>query len=60
MNNYQQQPRETINTQVGLNSFLTKMFGWMGLAVLVSAATAFYMVSSGAVYAMREIGRAHV
>ncbi|HIW71019.1 MAG TPA: Bax inhibitor-1/YccA family protein [Candidatus Levilactobacillus faecigallinarum] len=56
MNNYQQQPRETINTQVGLNSFLTKMFGWMGLAVLVSAATAFYMVSSGAVYAMRGTG----
>lgn len=53
MNNYQQQPRETINTQVGLNSFLTKMFSWMGLAVLVSAATAFYMVNSGAASAMR-------
>ncbi|GEO66335.1 Bax inhibitor-1/YccA family protein [Levilactobacillus spicheri] len=53
MNNFQQQPRETINTQVGLNSFLTKMFGWMGLAVLVSAATAYYMVASGSAYAMR-------
>jgi len=47
MNNYQQQPRETINTQVGLNSFLTKMFGWMGLAVLVSALTAYLMVANG-------------
>lgn len=47
MNNYQQQPRETINTQIGLNSFMTKMFSWMGLAVLVSAATAFMIVASG-------------
>ncbi|WP_125546255.1 Bax inhibitor-1/YccA family protein [Levilactobacillus lindianensis] len=43
MNNYEQQPRQTINTEVGLNGFMTKMFGWMGLAVLVSAATAFAM-----------------
>ncbi|WP_125683261.1 Bax inhibitor-1/YccA family protein [Levilactobacillus yonginensis] len=43
MNNFDQQPRTTVNTEVGLNSFLTKMFGWMGAAVLVSAVTAFYM-----------------
>ncbi|MFD1455619.1 Bax inhibitor-1 family protein [Levilactobacillus lanxiensis] len=43
MNNYDQQPRTTVNTEVGLNSFMTKMFGWMGAAVLVSAVTAFMM-----------------
>ncbi|MBY7146159.1 BAX inhibitor (BI)-1/YccA family protein, partial [Levilactobacillus brevis] len=43
MNNYDQQPRTTINTEVGLNSFLTKMFGWMGAAVLVSAVVAYWM-----------------
>ncbi|MDT6980877.1 Bax inhibitor-1/YccA family protein [Levilactobacillus zymae] len=46
MNNFQQQPRETINTQVGLNAFLTRMFGWMGASVLVSALTAYLMVAS--------------
>lgn len=44
MNNFQQQPQETINTQVGLNAFLTRMFGWMGASVLVSALTAYLMV----------------
>ncbi len=45
MNNYEQQPRQTINTEVGLNGFMTKMFGWMGLSVLVSAVTAFLMAT---------------
>ncbi|AVK62858.1 hypothetical protein C5Z26_01425 [Lactobacillus sp. CBA3606] len=42
MNNFQnnQQP-STINTQVGLRSFLTKMYGYMTLAVLVSAVTVY-------------------
>ena len=56
MNNYEQQPRETINTQVGLNRFLTKMFGWMGLAVLVSALTAYLMVTNGSASMMRGGG----
>ncbi|QMU07834.1 Bax inhibitor-1/YccA family protein [Levilactobacillus suantsaii] len=46
MNNFQQQPQETINTQVGLNAFLTRMFGWMGASVLVSALTAYLMVAN--------------
>ncbi|ETY74450.1 Bax inhibitor-1/YccA family protein [Lactiplantibacillus fabifermentans] len=38
MNNFQNDPQpQTINTQVGLRSFLTKMYGFMTLAVLVSA-----------------------
>ncbi|AYM03447.1 Bax inhibitor-1/YccA family protein [Levilactobacillus yiduensis] len=44
MNNYDQQPRTTVNTEVGLNSFMTKMFGWMAAAVLVSAVTAYLMI----------------
>lgn len=34
--------RVIVNDSAGLNSFLTKMFGWMGLSVLVSAIVAFY------------------
>ncbi|CAM3080821.1 Bax inhibitor-1/YccA family protein [Lactiplantibacillus plajomi] len=42
MNNFQNDPQpRTINTQVGLRSFLSKMYGFMALAVLVSAATAY-------------------
>jgi FtsH-binding integral membrane protein len=43
MNNFQQEPQNprTINTQVGLRSFLAKMYGYMSLAVLVSAIVAF-------------------
>lgn len=42
MNNFQNDPQpRTINTQVGLRSFLTKMYGYMSLAVLVSAITVY-------------------
>lgn len=44
MNNYpneQQEARRVVNNAAGLNAFLTRMYGWMSLAVLVSAATAF-------------------
>ncbi|MFC6180860.1 Bax inhibitor-1/YccA family protein [Lactiplantibacillus daowaiensis] len=44
MNNFQQEPQQgprTINTQVGLRSFLTKMYGYMSLAVIVSAVVAY-------------------
>lgn len=39
MNNYD--GRRVVNADVGLNAFMTKMFAWMGLAVLVSAGTSF-------------------
>ncbi|MCT0163044.1 Bax inhibitor-1 family protein, partial [Lactiplantibacillus pentosus] len=42
MNNFQNDPQpRTINTQVGLRSFLTKMYGFMTVAVLVSALTVY-------------------
>ncbi|VDG19898.1 Bax inhibitor-1/YccA family protein [Lactiplantibacillus mudanjiangensis] len=44
MNNFQQEPQQgprTINTQIGLRSFLTRMYGYMALAVLVSAVVAY-------------------
>lgn len=42
MNNFSQEPqRTTVNAYAGLNSFLTKMYGFMTLAVLVSAFVAF-------------------
>lgn len=47
MNNYpneQPEARKVVNNAAGLNTFLTKMYGWMSLAVLVSAATAFWLV----------------
>lgn len=43
MNNYDEQPRRVINTDVGLNKFLTKMYGWMAVAVLLSAFSAYYV-----------------
>lgn len=49
MNNYpneQQEARRVVNNAAGLNAFLTKMYGWMSLAVLVSAATAFLVSGS--------------
>ncbi|WP_172189901.1 Bax inhibitor-1/YccA family protein [Lentilactobacillus kribbianus] len=44
MNNYQDD-RRMVNNAVGFNDFLTKMYGWMSLAVLISAATAYFMSS---------------
>ncbi|MCT3398195.1 Bax inhibitor-1/YccA family protein [Lentilactobacillus hilgardii] len=38
--------RRVVNNAAGLNAFLTKMYGWMSLAVLVSAATAFLTVTA--------------
>ncbi|EHO50943.1 Bax inhibitor-1/YccA family protein [Lentilactobacillus kisonensis] len=38
--------RKMVNNAAGLNAFLTKMYGWMSLAVLVSAATAFLISNS--------------
>ncbi|ORN06800.1 Bax inhibitor-1/YccA family protein [Lentilactobacillus parabuchneri] len=49
MNNYpneQQEARRVVNNAAGLNAFLTRMYGWMSLAVLVSAATAFLVTGS--------------
>ncbi len=40
MNNFEQQPRRVVNDVSGLNGFLTRMYGWMALAVLVSALSA--------------------
>lgn len=40
MDNYSQEPRREVN-MVGLNSFLTRMYGLMSLAVIVSAFTAY-------------------
>ncbi|MTV82624.1 Bax inhibitor-1/YccA family protein [Secundilactobacillus folii] len=48
MNNYDEQPRRVVNADVGLNSFLTKMYGWMGLAVLLSAVSAYFFATSPA------------
>ncbi|GEP19147.1 Bax inhibitor-1/YccA family protein [Pediococcus argentinicus] len=36
-----EQPRNLINTQVGLNRFLTKMYGWMAAAVAFSGIIAY-------------------
>ncbi|CCI82144.1 Bax inhibitor-1/YccA family protein [Lactobacillus hominis] len=42
MNNFSQEPQRTsVNATTGLNSFLTKMYGFMTLAVLISAFVAF-------------------
>ena len=41
MNNYSDE-RRVVNDSAGLNQFFTKIYGWMSLAVLVSAATAYY------------------
>jgi len=51
MINYDQQPRTTINAEVGLNAFLTRMFGWMATAVLISAVTSYLMMSQLSVVA---------
>lgn len=48
MNNYDEQPRRVINADVGLNRFLTKMYGWMALAILLSAVAAFYVSTTPA------------
>ncbi|KRK49212.1 integral membrane protein, interacts with FtsH [Secundilactobacillus kimchicus JCM 15530] len=45
MNNFEQQPRRVVNDVSGLNGFLTRMYGWMALAVLVSALSAFYVLT---------------
>ncbi|AEV95406.1 Bax inhibitor-1/YccA family protein [Pediococcus claussenii] len=36
-----EEPRNVINTQVGLNRFLTKMYGWMAAAVAFSGIISF-------------------
>ena len=47
MNNYIQEPqRREVNAAVGLNAFLTRMYGIMTLAVLVSAATAYLSMTA--------------
>lgn len=42
----EQNERRVVNNAAGLNAFLTKMYGWMSLAVLISAATAFLTVNA--------------
>ncbi|GAX01234.1 Bax inhibitor-1/YccA family protein [Secundilactobacillus silagei] len=46
MNNFDEQPRRVINADVGLNKFLTKMYGWMAVAVLLSAVAALYVTTT--------------
>lgn len=47
VNNYTQEPqRREVNAAVGLNAFLTRMYGIMTLAVLVSAATAYLSMTA--------------
>ncbi|GAK47003.1 putative membrane protein [Secundilactobacillus oryzae JCM 18671] len=41
MNNYDGTGRRIVNADAGLNAFMTRMFAWMGLAVLVSAGSAY-------------------
>lgn len=50
MNNQQfdEQPRRVVNADVGLNTFLTKMYGWMALAVLLSAVSAYFVSTNQA------------
>ncbi len=50
MNNQQfdEQPRRVVNADVGLNAFLTKMYGWMALAVLLSAVSAYFVSTNQA------------
>lgn len=36
-----QEPRNLVNTEVGLSSFMTKMYGFMGYAVALSAVVAY-------------------
>lgn len=52
MNNYDEQPRRVINADVGLNKFLTKMYGWMAVAVLLSAFAAFYVSTTPALLSL--------
>ncbi|GAY72827.1 Bax inhibitor-1/YccA family protein [Lentilactobacillus kosonis] len=48
MDNFSNQnARRVVNADAGLNKFLTKMYGWMSLAVLVSAITAYLVVEAG-------------
>ncbi|MFC6253832.1 Bax inhibitor-1 family protein [Secundilactobacillus hailunensis] len=46
MNNFDEQPRRVVNADVGLNKFLTKMYGWMAVAVLLSAVAALYVTTT--------------
>lgn len=43
MDNYPREPRREVNAAVGLNAFLTRMYGLMALAVIVSAVSAFIL-----------------
>lgn len=52
MNNFDEQPRRVVNADVGLNSFLTKMYGWMALAVLVSGGAALFVATSPSLLAI--------
>ncbi|MCH4164566.1 MAG: Bax inhibitor-1/YccA family protein [Lentilactobacillus diolivorans] len=47
MDNYPNEERRVVNNAAGLNAFLTRMYSWMSLAVLISAATAFLISGSG-------------
>lgn len=52
MNNFDEQPRRVVNADVGLNKFLTKMYGWMALAVLLSAVSAAFVASTPALMSL--------
>lgn len=43
MDNYPREPRREVNAAVGLNAFLTRMYGFMAVAVIVSAVTAYIL-----------------
>lgn len=42
MKNYSNE-RKIVNSSAGLNSFLTKMYSWMSIAILISAVTAYLL-----------------
>ncbi|MHA8138567.1 Bax inhibitor-1/YccA family protein [Lactobacillaceae bacterium Scapto_B20] len=48
MNNFDQPTeRRTVNNAVGLNSFFTRVYGWMGASILISALVAYYVIAAG-------------
>ena len=46
MYNFDEETRRVINAYVGFNKFLTKMYGWMAVAVLLSAVAALYVTTT--------------
>ncbi|MEJ6400497.1 Bax inhibitor-1/YccA family protein [Nicoliella lavandulae] len=48
MNNFDQPTeRRSVNNAVGLNTFFSRVYGWMGASVLISALVAFFVINAG-------------